>query len=45
MLGWIYIAASSGLRYMVIGLGTVAAGSAIYLTKAKYGQEWPFETI
>ena len=45
MLGWIYIAASSGLRYVAIGLGTVAAGFAIYLIKAKRGQEWPFETI
>jgi len=45
MLGWIYIAASSGLHYMAFGVLTVVAGFAIYLIKAKRGQEWPFETI
>jgi amino acid transporter len=42
LLGWIYIAASNGLRYIVIALGVVAAGVMIYLIKAKQVREWPF---
>jgi amino acid transporter len=45
LLGWLYIAVSSGVHYMVIGLGMVAAGFGAYLIKAKHGQEWPFEAI
>jgi amino acid transporter len=42
LLGWMYIALSNGLRYMVIGVGVVGAGVIIYLIKAKQGREWPF---
>jgi len=45
LLGWIYIAASSGIHYLAIGIGMVAAGSGIYLLKAKRGREWPFATL
>jgi hypothetical protein len=45
LLGWLYIAVSSGMHYMLIGLGMVAAGFGAYLIKAKRGQEWPFEAI
>ena len=45
LLGWIYIAISSGMHYLVIGLGMVAAGFVVYLIKARRGQEWPFEAI
>jgi amino acid transporter len=45
LLGWIYIAVSSGMHYLVIGLGMVAAGLGVYLIKAKREQEWPFEAI
>jgi hypothetical protein len=45
LAGWIYIAFSSGLHYVAIGLGTVGAGAAIYLLKAKQAQEWPFAAL
>ena len=45
LLGWIYIAASSGLHYVLIGFGMVAAGSGIYFVKAKVEREWPFASL
>ena len=45
LLGWIYIAVSSGMHYLIIALGMVAAGFGMYLIKARRGQEWPFEAI
>lgn len=42
LAGWIYIALSSGVAYLAIGLGTGAAGAGIYLLKAHYRREWPF---
>jgi len=45
LLGWIYIAVSSGMHYLIIALGMVAAGFGMYLIKARRGQEWPFEVI
>jgi len=45
LLGWIYIAGSSGVRYLAIGFGMVAAGVGVYLLKAKRGREWPFATL
>jgi amino acid transporter len=45
LLGWLYIAGSAGLRYIVIALGMVAAGGCIYLLKAKHEREWPFAAL
>jgi len=45
LLGWIYIAISSGVRYVALGLGMAAAGAGIYLVKAKYAREWPFAAL
>ncbi len=45
LLGWIYIAASSGPRFVAIGLGMVVAGGGIYLLKAKHEREWPFAVL
>jgi amino acid transporter len=42
LLGWIYIAFSSGTRYVVIALATVAVGTSLYLIKAKMEGDWPF---
>ena len=44
LLGWIYIALSSGLRYVAIAVGMVAIGTGLYLIKAKFEREWPFAT-
>ena len=35
LLGWIYIAVSSGLHYFVIGIGMVLPGTGIYFLKAR----------
>jgi amino acid transporter len=45
LLGWLYIAGSSGLRYLAIGIATVVAGSGIYFLKAKREREWPFAAL
>jgi amino acid transporter len=45
LAGWLYVAFSSGLHYVAIGLGTVAAGTGIYLVKARQAQEWPFAAL
>jgi amino acid transporter len=45
LAGWIYIAASSGVRYLSIGLGMVAAGAGAYLLKARHEREWPFAVL
>ena len=45
LLGWIYIAASSGIRYMAIGLAMAVAGGGIYFLKAKHQREWPFAIL
>jgi amino acid transporter len=45
LLGWIYIVLSSGARNISIGLVMAAFGFGVYFIKAKYGREWPFETI
>lgn len=45
LAGWFYIAFSSGMRYVAIGLGTAATGAGIYLLKAKHAREWPFSAL
>jgi amino acid transporter len=45
LVGWMYIAFSSGMRYVAIGLGTVALGAGIYFLKAKHAREWPFAAL
>jgi amino acid transporter len=45
LLGWIYIAVSSGMHYVVIGMGMVMAGTGVYLLKARHEREWPFAIL
>jgi amino acid transporter len=45
LLGWIYIAASSGGRYVALALVMAVVGTGIYLIKAKYEREWPFAAL
>jgi amino acid transporter len=40
--GWFYIVATSGLRYVLTGLGLLALGVAAYLWRASRSAEWPF---
>jgi amino acid transporter len=41
-LGWTYILAASGLRYIAAGLALLAVGIAAYLWRARTEREWPF---
>jgi len=45
LAGWIYIAVSSGMRYLSIGVGMVAVGTGAYLLKARHEREWPFAIL
>jgi hypothetical protein len=45
LAGWIYIALSSGWRYVGIGLAMVAVGSVIYFLKAWHERNWPFQAL
>ena len=40
--GWLYIFCSSGLKAIVFGLVTIAAGIAVYLWRANADVRWPF---
>jgi amino acid transporter len=42
LLGWIYIVASSGLRYIAFAAGLLALGVAMYLVRARQRAQWPF---
>jgi amino acid transporter len=45
LIGWLYIAGSSGVEYLAISAAMVAAGLGIYLLRAKRDREWPFATL
>jgi len=45
LLGWIYIVASSGLRYIAFAAGLLALGVAMYLVRARQRAQWPFAEI
>jgi hypothetical protein len=45
LLGWIYIVASSGLRYIIFAAGLLALGVAMYLVRARQRAQWPFAEI
>ena len=42
LAGWLYIVASSGAVYVVIGLAMLALGIGAYLWRAKGSAEWPW---
>jgi len=41
-LGWTYILVSSGLNYILAGVGLLVLGIGAYLWRAKAAEEWPF---
>ncbi|MFP5230760.1 MAG: APC family permease [Acidobacteriota bacterium] len=45
LAGWMYIALSSGWRYLGIGMAMVIAGSGIYFLKARHERSWPFQVL
>ncbi|HEX3985685.1 MAG TPA: APC family permease [Acidobacteriaceae bacterium] len=45
LLGWIYIALSSGWRYVGIGMAMAVAGTGIYFLKAQHERSWPFRAL
>ena len=42
LAGWVFIVATSGPRYIIAGLGLLAAGVGAYLWRAQRSREWPF---
>jgi amino acid transporter len=44
LVGWFYIMANSGLRFIAIGLGLMIFGILAYLLRSYRGHTWPFET-
>jgi amino acid transporter len=42
-LGWVYILYESGWAYIASGFGLVLVGTGVYLLRARYLREWPFE--
>jgi amino acid transporter len=43
LAGWIFILCSSGLSYILTGLGVTAVGVLAYLWRANRVREWPFQ--
>jgi amino acid transporter len=44
-VGWIYIVATSGLSYIIAGVGLLGLGIAGYLWRAKRVGEWPWPPV
>ena len=45
MGGWLAIFASTGSRPMLASLAAAAAGTLVYLLRARYLRQWPFEEV
>ncbi|HWY30249.1 MAG TPA: APC family permease [Candidatus Acidoferrum sp.] len=44
LCGWIYIVATSGLRYVLAAQSLLLLGAAAYLWRARNASEWPFSS-
>ena len=40
--GWVYVFATSGGKYIVIGLATLAVGVGVFLVRAAFMRTWPY---
>ena len=45
LMGWTYIVATSGLRYIAFAAGLLALGVAMYLVRARQRAQWPFAEV
>lgn len=45
LVGYLYVFASLGLKFIVFGLLTLALGAVVYLLVAKKQSEWPFNRV
>jgi fructoselysine transporter len=43
--GWIWILFSSGLVFVLAGLGLMAIGVGSWLVRARASKEWPFASV
>jgi len=43
MSGWVFVIATSGWKYIALGLGVIAVGIGAYLWRARRAAEWPFQ--
>ncbi len=41
--GWMYMYCSAGMPFMLLGLGTLAVGSAVFFGWARASRTWPFD--
>lgn len=42
LVGWLYMYVSAGVLFMLLGLGTLAAGALVFLVWARQRATWPF---
>ena len=42
LAGWLYMYFSAGTGFMLLGLGTLAAGATVFLAWARRSATWPF---
>ena len=42
LAGWLYLFVSTGAVAIAFGLGTLAAGAAVFLARARVARSWPF---
>ena len=42
LLGWVYIFATSGWKFIVAGLATLAVGVGVFFVRAAVTRTWPF---
>jgi hypothetical protein len=45
LAGWLFIFFSSGLPYILAGMGVTIAGVLAYLWRANRAREWPFKAV
>jgi hypothetical protein len=44
LAGWIFLFVSAGTGAILFGIGTLAAGVVVFVTRAAIRREWPFVT-
>jgi len=45
LAGWIYIVATSGVRYMALAAGLLLLGVGLYLVRARQRAQWPYAEV
>lgn len=45
LVGWIYVATTSGVKYLVLAAGLFLLGVLLYLVRARRNAQWPFAEV